>query len=413
MPTDPAPAARADAFLERVVEWSIYVLLALFPFSKAAIEVCFTVALIAWIALRIHRGLWFRPVWDAAGIFLGFYVLGCLLSVFVSSHLDESIHGIGKVLEEVFFLILVADTFRTKAKLRRLLAVGCISLAVACLDALYQFALHRDLFLGREVHFTDKNVRLTGPFSDYTALASYLMVWISILFALFLNPADISFKVRLWMALTLPLAAFVLFHTHSRGGWLSLAAALTFFFVIQKQKLFLAALALAVAAGVFLLPRNMIVHLDAEGKEQSMVERLVLWKRAWNVVEARPWLGTGINTYVKTHQEFDKDKSWRVRNYYAHNSYLQLAAQCGLPTLAALVAFFAAFFWRGLRLVFRRSDPDLSAVAKGVLTAVSGLLVMACVDTVFEPLQTAMLLWFLLGVGFAVFKIEERERVMG
>ncbi|MBI4550083.1 MAG: O-antigen ligase family protein [Candidatus Omnitrophica bacterium] len=401
---------RIDAFLERTVEWSVYALMALFPFSKAMIEICFTVALVAWVILRFRRRQLLPSRWDAASVLLALYVLGSFLSIFVSPYLDESIHGIGKVLEEVFFLILVADTFRTKEKIRRLLAVGSLSLLVTCLDAWYQFAAHRDLFLGREIHFTDKNIRLTGPFSDYTALASYLMVWVSILFALLLNPADLSGKTRIWIALMLPLAALVLFHTHSRGGWLSLAAALTFFFLLQKQKILLIGLALTVAAGLFFLPRNMIVHLDAEGKEQSMVERVVLWKRAWDVVQARPWLGTGINTYVRTHQEFDTDKSWRVQNYYAHNSYLQLAAQCGLPTLAALVFFLLVFFARGIRLCLGRGDPDLSAVMKGVLTAVCGLLVMAFVDTVFEPLQTAMLLWLLLGMGFAVFQLDKRER---
>jgi len=163
----------------------------------------------------------------------------------------------------------------------------------------------------------------------------------------------------------------------------------------------LISLALVAIGSVFFLPRSMVIHLDSEGKEQSFVERVYLWDRALQVIRARPWTGTGINTYSVAHQKYDQRQNWRVRNYYSHNGYLQIAAETGLPSLACLLAFLFFYFRRAIQSLREGSEGGAGRTLIGILTGLVNFLMLALVDTVFHNPQAVMGFWFLAGWGVA------------
>ena len=401
---------KTASILEKITEWSVYAFVLFYTVSKAMIEISFTVALISWLLAKIIKKEPLRLHWNWM---LGALVLFVALSVgsaFVSQYPAQSIRGIGKHLEEVLFLVIIADTFQCREKLKRLLGFGFAVLLVTALDAVFQLATGRDFLRNHAMSYVDTHARLQGPFSDHTVFASYLIGWLSILLAFFFHRDYRSVKTKVLAVLLLIMGAFSLFHTQARGAWLSFALAILFFSIIKRSRLLVGFLLAAVTAGYFVLPWNMIVHPDAEGKEQSIVERKVLWERAVDVILARPWLGTGINTYARAHQQFDREKSWRVQNYYAHNSFLQLAADRGLPALLFFLVFMVLFLKRCFSVVRARSDPEQEALIAGVMTGIIGLLILAQVDTVFEPLQTGMFLWFLFGLGIAAMQVDAQRK---
>ncbi len=396
---------RIESFFQRLLDYSIYAMVIFFAISKAILLIAFTTALVSWLFLKIKRRDGPNVSWDFLFVSLSVFVFFSVLSAFVSHYPMQSIHGVGKLLREILLCVMIADTFQSKDKIRRLISIGTVASLVVFLDAIYQFGMGKDLLRGQAFYYVDVLPRLLGPFKDHTIFASYLIAWVSIYLALICCLAELKPKEKTLLALLAILSAFCLFHTQARGAWLSFALAFLFFAVIQKQKILLAALGIAIVVGLVILPKNMIVHPDAERKEQSLIERSVLWDRAINVIKARPWLGTGINTYVRSYQQFDTTKSWRVQNYYAHNSYLQLAADRGLIALSSLLAFIGTFFWRSFSIVRGRFDLDMKALLKGLMTALVGLLALGLVDTVFEPLQTGMLIWLLFGMGLAAIHI--------
>jgi hypothetical protein len=85
----------------------------------------------------------------------------------------------------------------------------------------------------------------------------------------------------------------LLIWTRSRGAFLSFLVGGVLWMVFTKRFKWLMVAGL-IAGGAFLLvPKSMIIHQNAEGQEQSIVERYYLWDRALNVIKAKPLTGTG------------------------------------------------------------------------------------------------------------------------
>ena len=159
-----------------------------------------------------------------------------------------------------------------------------------------------------------------------------------------------------------------------------------------------------VAAVVFVLPKNVLIHLDIESKEQSLVERFYLWDRAIHVIEARPLTGTGINTYAVAHQKYDKTQNWRVKNYYAHNGYLQMGAEIGIPGLFLFLLFLLNFFKISLKNIkdwLRGSKPEQGFPLIGICFGVLNFLILVLVDTILHNPPSVKLFWYLSALAFA------------
>ena len=146
-----------------------------------------------------------------------------------------------------------------------------------------------------------------------------------------------------------------------------------------------------------------MIHLDIDSKEQSLVERLYLWDRAAHVIKARPWTGTGINTYAVAHQKYDKTQNWRVKNYYAHNGYLQMAAEIGIPGLFLFLLFLLNFFKISLKKIkdwLRSSKPEQGFPLLGICLGVLNFLILTLVDTILHNPPSIKLFWYLSALAF-------------
>ena len=219
-------------------------------------------------------------------------------------------------------------------------------------------------------------------------------------------------KSKLWQAsfvILLIISIVVLFLTRSRGAVLALAAACFLLCLYRKWwKLLLAGVVVG-AIVIISLPKSMVIHLDRNMKEQSVFERLSLWDRAWNVIEARPLTGTGINTYNLSHEKYDTTENWRVRGYYAHNGYLQFAAETGLPSLFIFFLFLFFYFKDVLSHIQRlRGDPRVY-LPLGIITGLFSFLILCVVDTQLHSAQPSLTFWFLMGSLIALQKNESNS----
>jgi O-antigen ligase len=404
---------------------ALLVLWCAIAFSLALAEIATVFALIFWILYRYQERILKPQIEPTIYVPLLGYILLCVLSLFWTEVPKESYRGIVKVLKYALIFWMCAEVFQGRRERDRFENVFCLFFAVLVLDGFIQYFTGKDLLRGVALQDASAGARVSASFKSFGLLASYLISTIPYLICLgskyrglaacrdsgtsqagssgsfwgkITNPRFMS-----WLAAIASIGGLVLLiWTRSRGAFLSFLVGGVLWMVFTKRFKWLMVAGL-IAGGAFLLvPKSMIIHQNAEGQEQSIVERYYLWDRALNVIKAKPLTGTGINTYTAAHAKYDKTRNWRVRDYYAHNGYLQAAAETGIPSILFLLAFFGINFYRSLRHktggVAAGAD---NLLRQGLLIGLANFLVLTCVDTVFHNPQAVTVFWFLLGLQYA------------
>jgi len=188
-------------------------------------------------------------------------------------------------------------------------------------------------------------------------------------------------SVSLWLAIGVVLMAGLVF-SRSRMGLLAAAASLLVIFslnVLQKRMAPVAIgfafvlLSLSFAAWIGLRPT--VTRFEGLGEELSGQQetRLSIWPGAVKLIGERPLVGNGLGTFPVAYTQFQT--AFLTKNVnHAHNDYLELASDLGIP--AALV-LFASIVWvliRAMRTFFRaesRFERNLSLACVGSIVAIS------------------------------------------
>ena len=369
------------------------------PFSKALVEVFISASFIGWLFFKILKKESICNDRLLLGL-LCLFLVSSSVSVFSSGYPVTALRGVLKLLKYLTLLLLVAEVARDPIWFRRLIIVGVAVFCTILFDAYFQGIYKIDFIRHFPAQATDTQTRLSGPFNTYGLLAAYLIAILPVLIAfLTFNKGPLSVKSFLFTGITFA-ALYILYKTHSRGAWLSFFGSLCCLTYFLRSRLLAILLLIGVISVPFVFPKNTLIHLDKQGKEQSLIERYQLWNRAIQVIVAKPLFGCGINTYVRNYPKFDRARNWRVPGYYAHNGYLQLAAETGLISLALFLLILGIALKAGWQ-AFKNETGGQKALVAGFLTGCIALLSQAAVDTTLHNLQSAVLIWFYLGLLLA------------
>lgn len=211
-------------------------------------------------------------------------------------------------------------------------------------------------------------------------------------------------RAALFSFLTALLLVAVLF-SRSRGGLLAAAAGLA-----ATGALWLGASrrrrAAALAVGVFLATAAALgawVGLEPvveryETTGRDIVARTAVWRDALELVAVRPLAGTGFGSFgdvyprVQTaHLAFTVD--------HAHNDYLQLAVELGVPAAALFVASWIYLTAHGARAALARSATTSQRVQlAGAVGGAAALLAHALLDFNLQLPANALVFAVLLGM---------------
>lgn len=396
------------AVIDRIILGAMIVLLGALTFSSALVEISFVIAAALWIGARLWQGEFVSRLRAIPHfVWLFSYVALVLVTSIWSENYELSFKGILKVLQQFSIFVLAFDTFKTKENLIFLVKAFLGICLVAIMNGFYQYGFGKDFIRGFTGEASSAGLRVSGSFKSYGLMGAFMAMAIPVCYGVlgYFNQGN-SKKMVVLSFLAVAGGLTILFLTRSRGAALAFLLGTFALLVIARQFKILLFLAVLGGVGLAMLPKGMIIHLDAEGKEQSLVERYYLWDRALHVIKAKPLFGTGINTYAENHMAYDQTKSWRVKRYYAHNGYLQMAAETGVPSLAFYLMFIGTIFVSCMRYLFKRDTAKrYRMLVIGFFAGSLNFCILAIVDTVMHNPSSVMTFWYLLGGTLAALKL--------
>jgi putative inorganic carbon (HCO3(-)) transporter len=146
-----------------------------------------------------------------------------------------------------------------------------------------------------------------------------------------------------------------------------------------------------------------------------------MWQGGWDMFLARPILGHGLGTFM--HNFINYRPQGYEEIVYAHNCFLQMAAEIGVIGLATFLWMIIVLFdtsIRSLRKIEDKSRPftiqtvDFAkgrdkfyrAILLGLLGGLLAYLAHSAVDTNLYSLPLAVLFWFILGLVVSLSRLK-------
>jgi O-antigen ligase len=181
--------------------------------------------------------------------------------------------------------------------------------------------------------------RIRGPFSHWMTFAHFLMVCDCLLLGRMAAgpPARGWRRAARWAALAAVNLAILVSLT--RSVWVALAVTVTLLLAARAPRWLLAYLPAAVL--VLLLAPVPMLHRMASVVDLSAAsnyDRLCMASAAARMVAERPLLGLGPDLVKERYPIYREPTAPRFTVPHLHNNLLQLAAERGLPALAAYLA---------------------------------------------------------------------------
>ena len=362
----------------------------------AAQSVFFLAAAIVWLVVAVQDGK--RP--DAPPFFLPLLVYAALtlISAAVSGSAAEGIVDSRQLL--MFLMVPIVTRFaqgdRATKTMDVIIAIG----AAGALVGIFQFAI---------LHKGDLDNRLKGPLGHWMTYSGVLMLTTCA------AVARLAFtRMRTpWPAIAVPALLVALVVTNTRNAWIGTFLAVTVLLAIRNWRLVIivpvvATLALVVAPGM--VKKRAASIFDTS--DPANRDRIVMWKIGADMVRDHPVFGVGPHRVQDVYADYRQKypEAVNATNPHLHNVPIQIAAERGLPALAAWLWFLAVAardLWRQVRA---RVAP---AVAGAGLAALIAMLAAGLFEYNFGDSEFLMLFLGLLTLPYAAARSQRNPRTTG
>lgn len=409
--------AKATSWLKRLLWLEPFWLLLLAPsvlftnyFWEPALRPLFIMALFIFWPLHLRAGHPLLPR-GAAGWFLGFLLLWLPVTLWRTpdSTLSWTVAGY------VYFALATFVTLSQWPPLRRqpiwlalLLLVGGMGLAVIGPEA---FSIDPDKLLDvyGSTEFRQGSATGNGETINPNILAGALAIIIPIGLALATRRGWARrrwWALLLWAPVLLMINALVL--SQSRGSWLALIIAILLLGWLFWPRLFTVLFGAAVMIGaVVWWQYSARYFLDQElvhSAEASLLRRLDIWRLSLQMVAEQPLTGIGLGAYEQAFTVRFPNLpliGGRLAPPHAHNLFVQLALDLGIPGLFAYLGLLAALVRPLLSHVQQAKKIGhhyTYPLTCGILSGLAAMVVVGCFDNALWGTKLLVIPWCLLAL---------------
>lgn len=390
-------------------------------FSISAFEPLLLLVFLFWLLQGITRHRIMLPREGLFGALILLMTILLLSGSFAWSYplaIKESIKWLLMVLAYIYTRASVRDDRATRGLLAALFLIG----AAEALMGAVQFIVP----LGPPGFAVGPFIRAHGMFGQPNPFAGYLGTILPLALAMMLVPNPGRFRIVAafgFMMVTLGILLSV-----SRGAWLGLSVSLAIMALVWSPRARALVVPLAAALALFVglamagvLPASLASRITSvtenigvfdvrtvplTSENFAVVERMAHWQAGWGMVVDYPFLGVGPGNYPEAYEDY-YIPPWRDALGHAHNYYLNMTAEAGVPGLLALLLVLGLAFrglWRRIQAANRiqaaqesgsdadeaaspRLDPPLSPVlARALALGLIGSLAMFSIHNLFDNL---------------------------
>jgi O-antigen ligase len=306
---------------------------------------------------------------------------GCAIASFAKAVNTEEYARDALTLFQLIILWIATRYLLTDlSRLRTFAIVAVTALSVGALVGLVGFVLQR-------------GERAAGFSQNAAILASELLVALGFAWALFKESGQWR---RAGLILLMVLLIGTMVASLSRAVWIAfpIAFVASTALVGRLRLAFLAGLALVIVSAVLApLAASLRDSSDQVGSDRAHVLTL---RSGIAMVEDNPLLGVGLGNYPEYYLGYSSDERGLAKS--AHNTWLTVAAEMGLPALAvfALLHFVGLWnLWRVASIARRSERRDLLPWVGATIFALVALMVYGLMHSLF----VSKLLWILLAIS--------------
>ncbi len=338
---------------------------------------------LAWVAVRVRDRRWPEP--HPVHALLALFAVVVLVSAGV--HVAEPF-ALEYTLRWLPFLLVTAilvDVASREVPIRTLLVSAVAGAAVAGAGALYSL-------------IAEGESRASGPLDDPNDLAHVLVAALPLVVPILAARRKPVPVLALLAGAVLVAGAAA---TFSRGGGLALGAAVLW--LLARRALSLRVLAAAVGVLAVLAVGGAVVAQQELAKalqEKSFIAstnvdtRELRWQAAARILTENPLLGVGPGGFRAEYPAASHNAEVDEQSPVAHNMYLEVAAELGVPGFLLFAALIGTAVVAGERAL--RAGADRTQIV-----AVQASLLATAVASTFLSEQYYLPLWLMIAVACA------------
>jgi len=230
-----------------------------------------------------------------------------------------------------------------------------------------------------------------GPFQDRNVFAAFMnLLWFPAAFVLLTAENSRYHLKRLAISVGLFIISTALFATTSRGGiaaWLLLLPVFLWAAYCNheaRKRIVILALLTVVAylCCTLLLNASIADRTFQLNHDPSAAARLLLWQSGMKMLLAHPVIGSGWGTFVNYYPAYRVPLENNTAGFFAHNDYLQLAIEGGIPALLLQAGILYGVCMQ-LKRSLRQAADTAAFESVALLSGVLALFIHAFVNFIF------------------------------
>jgi putative inorganic carbon (HCO3(-)) transporter len=400
-------------YLAPIEFWAVTALVgASFITSRALPWAVILAALFVFLRLVIERRLVTSTPADWA---IGLLLVMVPVTLLVTTRINETLVQVYRLLSGVALYYAIVHFADSRFRLRQLMGgwilAGLILAAFAFIGV--------DWVQNTKLNFIPSYIyaifptRVSDTANPNVLAGSLVLLLPGMLALLIFDWKGLARLERLFLCTIAILVAGVLVLTQSRGGIQAAIAAILILLLLRWRRgwIIIGSVGILALITMSVFGFNRVLEaLVASSTLGGLAGRLEVWSRALYLIADFPFTGVGMGSFTQAVDLFYPLFTYEPGSMpHAHNLFLQIAVDLGIPGLIAWLGVWMAVIytaWRVYRNARKADDGWITGLGAGVIASQVALIVHGLLDAVtWGMVRPAPMVWAIWGIAMATSRM--------